>query len=393
MNKRRPASSGYTLTSPLRLIIQTFIGTRLAMAIIAIWLGWRHHRSFSDLIANWDVQHFLEIARNGYQNQLDTAFFPGWPAVLRVFNQLGIMMERGGLVMSLFFSALSAAALWRLGGKKIGPWAAILWLLAPTAIFTVVPYTESLFCALAFWAWERAKTRQWWAMALLAGLACTVRVSGLFLIGALAVLIVTRTQENGNKTSKATTWKPLLWLLLPVAVLFAYVDYQYLRTGDWMAWYHAQTSGWSRALPTDQPLWLTLLLAPWQSFQHTVPVILPGAYADHPGWSWIFRGEVISMLVGTISTIVLLLRRRWAEASWIGIQIYAFSLSYWWMSVNRAVLLWFPLWLLLGEFCAWKPRSESGQSVHRIVIAIGITSSFIVSMIWAGFFYLGMWAS
>ena len=49
--------------------------------------------------------------------------------------------------------AFAAAALVRLGG----PWAAIAWLFAPTAVFTTVPYTESLFCAAAFWAWERAR--------------------------------------------------------------------------------------------------------------------------------------------------------------------------------------------------------------------------------------------
>ena len=42
-------------------------------------------------------------------------------------------------------------ALYRLGG----PLAAVARPFAPTAVFTVVPYTESLFCAAAFWAWER----------------------------------------------------------------------------------------------------------------------------------------------------------------------------------------------------------------------------------------------
>ena len=54
-------------------------------------------------------------------------------------------------------SAVAAAALLRLGG----PWAAVAWLFAPTAVFTTVPYTESVFCALAFWAWERARADRW----------------------------------------------------------------------------------------------------------------------------------------------------------------------------------------------------------------------------------------
>ena len=58
-------------------------------------------------------------------------------------------------------------------------------------MFTTVPYTESLFCAAAFWAWERARADRWPAAAVLAASACTLRVSGLFLIGALLVMIIT----------------------------------------------------------------------------------------------------------------------------------------------------------------------------------------------------------
>ena len=29
----------------------------------------------------------------------------------------------------------------------------------------MVPYTESLFCAAAFWAWERARSDRWLAAA------------------------------------------------------------------------------------------------------------------------------------------------------------------------------------------------------------------------------------
>lgn len=391
MSSRQPRRVGSD--QPLVLLAQVFLLSRLAMAVVGGIVMIRNRRTFTDIAANWDVQHFMEIARQGYKNPTDPAFFPGWPLVLGRVRDLGIPMDRGGMVISVALSIVAALALYRLAGPKLGPWAAGLWLIAPTAIFTVVPYTESLFCALAFWAWERAKARQWWTMGVLAALACTVRVSGLFLVGALAILILTRPREGKGAARRRPSMWPLLWLLLPLAALFLYADYQHTRTGDWVAWYHAQTSGWSRAMPANQPLWKTLLMAPITSFQGTLPGILPGAYADHPGWAWIIRGEVVSMFVGTMSTVVLLLRRRWAEASWIGVQVYAFCLSTWWMSVNRAVLLWFPLWILLAEFCAWKPRNSTGASVHRVVVAVGVVTSFVVSLIWATFFYLGMWAS
>ena len=51
----------------------------------------------------------------------------------------------------------------------------------------------------------------------------------------------------------------------------------------------------------------------------------------------------------------------WAEASWVGIQVVAFSLSYWFFSVNRAILLWFPLWIMIGSLGCW-PRPFSAAS-------------------------------
>src|SRR4029453_15843105 len=121
------------------------------------------------------------LAAGGYLAEADgtlMAFFPGWPAIFWVFDQLGVPIAIRGVIISPAGSAVAAAALYRLGG----PWAAVAWLFAPTAVFTVVPYTESLFCAAAFWAWERARCDRWLAAAGLTAVACTLRVSGLFLI-------------------------------------------------------------------------------------------------------------------------------------------------------------------------------------------------------------------
>ena len=223
---------------------------------------------------------------------------------------------------------MAAAALYRLGGAP----AAIAWLLAPTAVFTMVPYTESVFCAAAFWAWERATAKQWGAAAVLAAVAAAVRVSGVFLIVALAVLAITSAGSSRDKG------KRLLWLLFPLCVVVAYLAYLYSMTGNWAAWYEAQAAGWSRGFT-----W------PWDSLRHTFEAFAPGAYADHPEWAWVFRAEVVSMAVGVVVTLASLVRRRWGEATWVGLQVAAFSVSYWFMSVNRAVLLWFPLWTWLGE--------------------------------------------
>ena len=372
-------------SSPARIVIQAWLASRGMIAVVALVLAVVQQRTLTDMVSNWDVQHFVKLAADGYLADADgtlMAFFPGWPVILSLFSQLGVPVAISGVIISTACSALAAAALYRLGGT----WAAVAWLFAPTAVFTMVPYTESLFCALAFWAWERARADRWLAAALLTSLACTVRVSGLFLIGALLVMIIT-----SDEPARARLRRGAL-MLMPAAVIMAFATYLHVLTGSWTAWYRAQSTGWVRQLT-----W------PWDSFLNTIPAILPGAYANHPWWAAVFRGEMISMAVGiavTIWCIAVSLRARkrpdgpdrpmWGEASWVGVQVLAFSLSYWFFSVNRATLLWFPLWIMVGRWVAGPGRSPR---LHRVLVGCAFGVEIVLMLWWSWLFFTGHWAS
>lgn len=369
-----PAPTSST-PSGIVTLAQAWLGSRLVLAVTIAVVGLVTGRTFDDLVANWDVQHFENIALHGYLSDPKTmAFFPALPMLMRLGAAIGISPVVGGMLVSLLASGAAAAALYRLGRdperRAGGVWPAVLWLFAPTAVFTLVPYTEALFCAAAFWAWERARRDRWWQAALLTAAACSIRVSGLFLIGALAVLILT-----SRGLDVPGRLRRLAWLLLPTAVLAAYATFLHALTGSWTAWYHAQAEGWPRGLT-----W------PWQSFLNT----LPAAFGDYPQWAWMFRFEIVSMAVGVVVTIACLCRRWWAEAAWVGVQVLAFSLSYWFFSVNRAVLLWFPLWLLLG---GWVSRRLRGPRWAQIVLGVGALVALAVMVWWTFMFTTGRWAS
>lgn len=358
------------------MTIQAWIASRGLIALVALLLAVITQRHLMDMTNNWDAVHFGELARHGYgydpKGQL-LAFFPGLPLLLRFGLLFGLPTQITGMIIAGLGSAAAAVAMIRLGG----PWAAVIWLFAPTAVFTTVGYTESLFCALAFWAWERARSDRWAAAAVLAGLACTVRVSGLFLVGALAVMII---------TSSGTSWsrrgRRALWLLIPIAVLTLFVVYEHSISGKWNAWYQAQVAGWYRGFT-----W------PWQSFLNSWAAIQPGAYADHPYWVWVFRAEMVSMAVGVGVTIWCLTRKLWAEASWVAVQLLAFSLSYWYMSVNRAVLLWFPLMIMLARWGVWRPKSKRLRITHRVAVVTGFVLGTALMTAWSWLYFSGHWAS
>jgi hypothetical protein len=375
-----------TSSSPGRIVIQAWLASRGLIVAVALLLAVVQHRTLTNMVSNWDVEHFSKLATGGYfadPNGTLMAFFPGLPVIFSLFSQLGVPVAITGVVLSTVCSAIAAAALYRLGG----PWAAVAWLFAPTAVFSMVPYTESLFCAAAFWAWERARSDRWLAAAVLTAVACTVRVSGLFLIGALLVMIIT------DKKTAAVKLRRAALMLIPASVIIAFATYLYVLTGSWTAWYRAQTNGWVRQLT-----W------PWESFLNTIPAIMPGAYANHPWWAAVFRGEMISMAVGvgvTVWCVVVSLRARRSpdgpdrpmlgEASWVGVQVLAFSMSYWFFSVNRATLLWFPLWIMLGRWVAGPSRVS--PTAHRLLVAAAFTVEIVLMLWWSWLFFTGHWAS
>jgi hypothetical protein len=81
----------------------------------------------------------------------------------------------------------------------------------------------------------------------------------------------------------------------------------------------------------------------------------------------------------------------WGEASWVGLQVLAFSMSYWFFSVNRATLLWFPLWIMLGRWAAGSARIS--LPAHRLVVAAAFTVEIVLMLWWSWLFFTGHWAS
>jgi len=357
-------------------VAQVWVLSRAMIAVTAATVMMVGHLSVGTVLRRWDVLLYMGIAKDGYADPTSPAFFPGLPMLLRAGAVIGLPMELTGVLVSLAGSALAAAALFRLYGVP----AACLWLLAPTAVFTAVGYTEAAFCAAAFWAWQRAKSGRWAAAGVLAGVACLFRVSGVFLVVALAVLALADLPASsaGRRVSAlASRW---VWLLVAVAVLGGYELYLHGLTGSWTAWLQAQQSGWMRGFAN-----------PWQSLRHTIQAGHLAVWPGRPDVAWMFRAEVVSMAAGLSATVWLVVKRRWAAAVFIGVQVVAFGTSWWYMSVNRAVLLWFPLWGLLGALVAWKPARHT--TLKNALVAVGFVLEAAAMVVWAALFFTSRWAS
>jgi hypothetical protein len=232
---------------------------------------------------------------------------------------------------------------------KAGHRAVLFLLLSPCAVFLAAGYTETLFLAFALPAWLAAQRHQWAAAGILTALATTVRISGLFVAAAIGVhFLITAWRARSAKA-----WRPFGWTLLPALSAVAYSAYLHSRTGDWMAWKHAQERGWYREFH-----------APWDAWKTTWQAAFDGAYST--GYAYMWQAELAAMVVGLVLLGVLLWLRRWPEAVYIALSLWALGTSYWFTSVPRATLLWWPLWTLLA---AWSLRRPRIKTAYLAVVA------------------------
>lgn len=325
----------------------------------------------------WDWQHYLSIARDGYfpsdagpwtagwDNR--EAFFPGFPLTLRAVHTVVPDWAAAGLLISFVAGGVAVLALARIARLQLrdrdaGRRTVVFFLLSPCAVFLAAGYTESLFLALALPAWLAAQRGNWRAAAVLTCLACSVRVTGLFLAAALVLHFVLTAKGRD-------TWRRAPWLLLPALTPVLYGWFLSARTGDWMAWKHAQERGWYRDFHAPWEAWATT----WEAaFQHTQPT----------GYALMWQAELLAMVVGLALLVVLVRRRLLPEALYTALTLWALGTSYWYTSIPRSTLLWWPLWIALA---GWSLRRPQVQAAYVYVVAP-------VGVVMAVTFLTGRWA-
>ncbi|GGV28343.1 hypothetical protein GCM10010277_10410 [Streptomyces longisporoflavus] len=381
----RSGRAALRLSPADREVLWLYLLTRLALWITAYCARWLFpqnpdaHAPDSVLapFQHWDWAHYMHIARDGYfpggagpalsgwDNR--EAFFPGFPLLLRTVHLVVPHWTAAGLLISLAAGAVAVLALARIARLHLrhpsaGRRAALFLLLSPCAVFLAVGYTEALFLALALPAWLAAQRRHWPLAATLTALAATVRVTGLFLAAAIALhfLLTARTHRRR---------RALPWLALPALPAALYSWYLHAHTGDWMAWQHAQERGWHRTFH-----------APWEAWSRTWEAAF--SHTQALGYAGMFQAELLAMTAGLLLLALLLYRRRWPEALYLALNLWALGTSYWYMSIPRATLVWWPLWIALTAWSLRRPR------LTTICLCLGAPLTTVVTLT----FLTGRWA-
>lgn len=204
-----------------------------------------HHNFLLWSAANFDGEHYLRIARDGYQTvlgQSEYAFFPLLPLLLNLLSRTGLDLYLAARLVTLasLWGFVTLVLIWAKRYLARPQGLAALILLSPGAIFLFSIYTEPLFLLLTVLTFYFAQRKEWGKSLLATALATATRVNGIFLVVYLFCQL-----PKGKPRA-----------LLGMSGLVAYMTYLYLQTGNPLAWYSAQ-AGWGKATATYP--WTTLI--------------------------------------------------------------------------------------------------------------------------------------
>jgi len=335
---------------------------------------------FFGVLHHWDSSFFQGIATDGYfgggADSSAQSFFPGYPVAARGVAEIitfggptDAALPAAMWLVGTIGSLTAAVLLWRLVEQQYPPgvarWATVLLLTGPYAVFLFADYSESMFLAFALAAWYCAARDRWVLVGVLSAAATFTRINGVFLVAALLVMYVQRRRRAGAPVIAPT----LLWLPLACSGIAAYFAYLTIRTGDLLAWSHAQTLGWGRTLH-----W------PWEAFYQTTGRVL---FASTPDRRFQFAIDLLFAAVIMTAVIVLTRRKQWPEVTYLGLTLIALTTSSTYVSLARNSLTLFPLTILIAVTITHPP--------HRAMKPVILTAWWTLFAVNTTLFAFGYW--
>jgi hypothetical protein len=277
-----------------------------------------------------DAWWYRSIAMNGYDKRpfdksrdANWAFFPLFPLLTKTVGIFGDFAIDAMVVSNIaFLAALLLLAELTAAPRPADASRAVFYAaFFPTSYFFSLPQTESLFLALALWAFLAAEREQWWAAGLAGALASLARVSGILLFPALLVFALQRKRRVSE----------MVWLALIPAGLGAFMFYLHRVSGNALAFADIQ-SRWGRGLT---PPWRPIIDAIKCLSRVSVP------------WNFVALNLATAILLLVVG-VVFAIQREWPYAIFtlgsVLLPLSSGSLQ----SISRYALTVFPLFVFLA---------------------------------------------
>lgn len=365
--------------TPLNLSFSKRVGRYLIYALLiaivqhvivtagSIWAGihylhgwtWRSvlfHGGFT----HWDAGWYVEIAKNGYQNVTQTAFWPLYPWVMRLVHRMtGFDYRVSGVLLSAFcfIFVLLFLGLWveQEFGERSAWMTMLLYAVFPTSFYFNAAYTESMFMAFSI-AGVYASRRGYFKIANILVAAATLTRNTGGLLGFILFFDYLSRRQMGVKFWQKEFWRKLHWdilfIFLPAITLTGYCIWLKLKFNQFFPFLTAERAHWHRQY-----------LAPWidyyQTFQfilHPKSTIMSQAYVRFEFESFTFA--ILLLLIGLIYLRVSLRHWGWwlylLSVTWITSSEPSVNIPDYLVSFPRYVLMLFPGFVYLAKLIHWR---------------------------------------
>jgi len=156
--------------------------------------------------ASWDAVDYISIARHGYTSLFWVNWFPLYPITIHTLDYVvpspllsALFIAWASLVGAIYFYIKIARRIFHLEGELEPLRALIFFVLFPTAVFLIAPFTESLYAMLALGAINFALKRRYVWASLFCLLATATHVTGLAVVALVGLILL----EERVKLTKA----------------------------------------------------------------------------------------------------------------------------------------------------------------------------------------------
>jgi hypothetical protein len=319
--------------------------------------------SYLHVIANWDGQWYRQIAEHGYPSHVRSvhgalqqnawAFYPTYPALVRLVMTTGASFGFAASVVSLTCGAAAMCVLYRLLLSPCGRFVAVLAVLAlccsPAAPIFQVAYTESLALLLVMISLAALDRRRYGALALAGVALALTRPIAPALVLVVLVRLLVRWRERGTEPWADGERRGLIGAAAAIALgVLAWPVATAIALGHWDAYLQTQRA-WATVAGNRPDTWL-------ESLWH-------GA----PAGRWV----VVLIVIG------LLVVAAWRARSWTtGMRAWTVAYPLLILAVTPPTASVIRFSVLAGA--VWWPAPELGRRVTSTGSRVAIVSAVVV---------------
>lgn len=335
---------------------------------------------------NFDGVHYLTIARQGYmQVDLIQAFFPLYPLVMTFVSSLGLSSLWSGLFISNAMTFVMLLLFYQLVNKnsdeKTAWWSLVALLIFPTSLFFGAIYNEALFMSLVFGSFLLAGNKKWLWAGLVAALATSTRIVGVFLFPALLIQWLYPSYVVFSKKIWPKIWQKvkdrpqnLFFISLTLLGLGSYMTYLHFNFNDAFYFLHVQSEfGAGRQE--------NLVLLPQVMWRY-LKILVTAKPID---WKYYTYAQDLVLSLGSLTVLLAFWKK--IKPSWL-----VFSLGAWFLptltgtfsSMPRYILACFPIFILWGGWLktakpVWKYLSLTISGILLIINTLLFIQGYWVS--------------